>query len=90
MKKPYLVKNGESPVDLKTKTNVCGANNYFKDSREVHFVITGDPTCIVRLTMKNTVKVTAHFEIDIDDFFNGNRYVNFVSGMAAFLNLDPA
>lgn len=75
---------------MNTKINVCGANNYFRETREVHFVVTGDADCIVRLTMKNTVKLTAHFEIEIDDFFNGNKHVSFVSGMAAFLNLDPA
>jgi hypothetical protein len=35
------------PVDLLTKTDVCGANNYFPNENEIHFVVRG--SCLVRV-----------------------------------------
>lgn len=32
-------------IDLMDHATTCGANNYYPDTREIHFVLTNDPEC---------------------------------------------
>lgn len=46
--KPFPIKEGIA-VDLKIHATECGANNYFRETNEIHFVVTGALNCLVRV-----------------------------------------
>jgi hypothetical protein len=52
---------------------ICGANNYFRATNEIHFVVTGAIDCLVRVRQINSVFLSSHLEILIGDFFADNN-----------------
>ena len=63
-----LDNDGETPLD----TAVCGSNKFFHKNNTIHFVVTGDINCMVRVSLTNSIQLTARFSMDIDDFFSND------------------
>lgn len=61
-----LDNNGENPID----NNTCGSNKFFYENYTVHFVITGDDDCLVRVSLTNSIQLTARFDMDINAFYS--------------------
>jgi len=91
LKKPFI-ETLLRHVDLHDYTNVCGANNYFRENNTIHFVVTGDPGCLVRVRQLNTVFLTSRLAISPAIFWaDGNRNVgNWLTLTATLMNLDPS
>ncbi len=69
-------------------TSVCGSNKFFYKNYTVHFVITGDPNCLVRVSLTNSIQLTARFEMNINDFFKDDGVTRFINRMAALLRIN--
>jgi hypothetical protein len=50
-------------------------------------VVTGHPECKVRVSLLNSVQLTARFAISIDDFFKSDGAAKFVNKMCALLRI---
>lgn len=68
-------------------TNVCGANKYYFKHRTIDFVINSQPGCRPRLTITNSIQLTAKFNMNIDDFYRMDGRTQFIDRIAALLNL---
>ena len=64
--KSILSTSSESVISYSSH---CGAYKYLYKSSIVHFIVTSDPSCIVRVSLSSSVKVTARLNIEIDKFF---------------------
>jgi hypothetical protein len=51
-------------------TSICGANNFFYENSTIHFVINGDLNCKVRVSLKNTLKITTSLSMKNSSFSN--------------------
>ncbi len=79
-----LDNNGEGPLN----TSVCGGNKFFYKNYTIHFVVTGDPNCRVRVTLTNSIQLTARFAMNIDDFFRDDGQTRFINRMCALLSIN--
>jgi len=84
-----------SPISLldnnsqqKLDTTKCGSNIFYYFNYTIHFVITGDTNCMVRVTLTNSVQLTLHFSMDINDFFSSNGATRLVDRMCAILHIN--
>jgi len=68
-------------------TTQCGSNIFYYFNYTIHFVITGDPNCMVRVTLTNSVQLTLHFAMNINDFFSSNGPTRLVDRMCAILHI---
>ncbi len=59
-------------VESKLDTTTCGSNKFFYKNYTIHFVVTGDPNCKVRVTLTNSIQLTAKFDMNIDDFYKND------------------
>lgn len=51
-------------------------------------MVTEEPTCIVQIELTESVQLTTHFSMDINDFFNSNSTItNFINNLCALLNI---
>ncbi len=50
-------------------------------------MVTGHPECKVRVSLLNSVQLTARFAISIDDFFKSDGAAKFVNKMCALLRI---
>jgi hypothetical protein len=50
-------------------------------------VVTGHPECKVRVSLLNSVQLTARFAVSIDDFFKSDGAAKFVNKMCALLRI---
>ncbi|KAM3136087.1 hypothetical protein pb186bvf_011892 [Paramecium bursaria] len=71
--------------NLQDKKNECGANNYFSKNRTIHFVVTGDSNCYVKISLKNTIQVTSRIALTQDSFLGKD----FLQYAVAQLGGDP-
>lgn len=78
-----LANNGENPVD----TTICGSNKFFYKNYTIHFVITGDLNCLVRVRLTSAVQLSLHFSMNINDFFSSNGPTRLVDRMCAILGI---
>lgn len=78
-----LDNNGEEQISNST----CGSNKFFYENNTIHFVVTGDASCQVRVSLTNSVQLTARFEMEVDDFFNLNGTTQFIDRMCALLKI---
>lgn len=78
-----LDNGGEAPLN----TSVCGHNKFFYQNYTIHFVVTGHPQCLVRVSLINSVQLTARFAISMDDFFRSDGAARFVNKMCALLKI---
>lgn len=58
-------------VDLKTKSDICGANIYNWKTRTIQYVINGSADCVVRVKVLDTVRIRIKVVMKVEDFFNG-------------------
>ena len=80
-----LENNIEDP--LMSLTHICGANKYYFKHRTMDFVINSNPGCRPRLTITNSIQLTAKFTMSIDDFYQMDGKTQFIDRMAALLGL---
>ncbi len=66
---------------------MCGSNKFFYKNYTIHFVITGDAKCLVRVSLSNSIQLTARFAMDINDFYSNNGQTKFIDRMCALLNV---
>lgn len=69
-------------------TSVCGSNKFFYKNYTVHFVITADKNCQVRVSLTNSIQLTARFSMNIDDFFAVDGQTKFIDRMCAVLGIE--
>ena len=50
-------------------TGTCGANNYFSENNTIHFVITGDISCLVQLRLVNSVRLSIRLTMELEDVY---------------------
>lgn len=80
-----LEDNIEDP--LLQKVSECGANKYYFKHRTIDFVINNNPGCRPRLTITNSIELTAKFSMSIEDFYNMDGRTKFIDRMVALLGL---
>lgn len=78
-----LANNAENPLD----TTICGSNKFFYKNYTVHFVITGDLNCLVRVRLTSAVQLSLHFSMNINDFFSSSGPTRLVDRMCAILGI---
>jgi hypothetical protein len=78
-----LANNGEGPLNVSR----CGSNKFFYQNYTIHFIVTGDVNCQVRVTLTNSIQLTARFAMDIGDFFNKDGQTKFIDRMCALLGI---
>lgn len=79
-----LDNNGLTPLD----TTKCGSNKFFYKNYTIHFVVTGDPACQVRVTLTNSIQLTARFDMDINQFYADDGVTKFINRMCALLQIN--
>jgi hypothetical protein len=87
---PILQTDYASNSGIKTglNTSQCGSNIYFYSNYTIHFVITEDPTCLIVISLTETLQLTTHFSMDINKFFSDNsRITTFINNVCALLNI---
>lgn len=67
---------------------MCGSNKFFYKNYTVHFVVTGHPACKVRVSLTNSIQLTARFDMNINDFFRDDGVTRFINRMAALLKIN--
>lgn len=65
----------------------CGSNKFFYQNYTVHFVLTGDKNCQARVSLTNSIQLTARFNMDINDFFSNDGQTKFIDRMCAVLQI---
>jgi hypothetical protein len=78
-----LLSNGSSPLNV----SKCGSNKFFYKNNTIHFIVTGDKDCQVRVSLTNSIQLTARFAMDIGDFFNKDGQTKFIDRMCALLEI---
>jgi|JI61114C2RNA_FD_contig_31_427163_length_411_multi_1_in_0_out_0_2 hypothetical protein len=68
-------------------TNICGANKYYFKHRTLDFVLNSNPSCRPRITITNSIQLTAKFNMDIDAFYTMDGKTQFIDRMAALLGI---
>ena len=86
---PNILKLGQS-VDLVPKKQLCGANNYYSDTRTIEFILNGDSNCVVTLQTQNSIYVTIRYQTTVDQFFSSNGPATFIDKLAAVVGVAPA
>lgn len=79
-----LDNNGEADLNV----SVCGSNKFFYQNYTVHFVVTADKNCQVRVSLTNSIQLTARFSMDINDFFAQDGQTKFIDRMCAVLGIE--
>lgn len=74
-----------SQYDLSTMTHICGANNYYYETKTIQFVVTGALDCKVSLSLKNTLQVSTRLIITTQEFLR-ERFIQYA---IALLGGDP-
>jgi hypothetical protein len=72
----------------KLNTSICGNNIFYYYNYTIHFVITGDLNCLVRVVMTNSLQLTLHFSMNINDFFSRNGPTRLIDRMCALLHIN--
>lgn len=84
---------GIRPIQLKDNetqlldTAQCGSNKFFYKNNTIHFVVTGDPSCKVRVTLTNSIQLTTKFDMNIDDFYKDDGVTKFINRLCALLKI---
>ncbi len=69
-------------------TSLCGSNKFFYKNYTIHFVVTGDINCKVRVSLTNSIQLTARFAMNINDFFRDDGQTRFINRMCALLSIN--
>ena len=83
--KPIMILNTgpQKPVN----TSECGSNIFFYKNYTIQFVVTGDPSCMVRVSLTNSVQLTLHFAMDINDFWRVDGPTRLVDRVCAVFGI---
>lgn len=82
------VNNTASAPKRPLNTSECGSHIYFYTNYTISFVVTEEPNCLVQIELTESVQLTTHFSMDINDFFNSNSAItNFINNLCALLNI---
>lgn len=66
----------------------CGSYYYFYTNYTTEFIVTEDPNCLITVELTESVQLTTHFSINVDQFFsNSNSVTNFINNLCALLNI---
>lgn len=68
-------------------TSICGSNKYFYNNYTVHFVITAEKSCQVRVSVTNSIQLNARIDMDINSFFSSDGQTKFIDRMCAVLGI---
>lgn len=82
---PILLKDNDTEALNTTK---CGSNKFFYKNYTIHFVLTADPACQIRVTVTNSIQLNARLDMDINLFFNMNGTTIFIDRMLAILGIN--
>lgn len=85
--KPYPIRSGV-PVDLRNKTSICGANNFYYQNGTIEFVVNGQSNCQVRVRLSSFIQLSARIDIPFADFYSNNGVTSFITNICAFLGID--
>jgi len=66
----------------------CGDNIYFYTNYTIHFVVTEDLNCFVRISLTDSIQLTTHFSMNISLFFNNTVQSSFLSNLCALLHIN--
>ena len=83
--KPILILN--TGPEKAVNTSVCGSNIFFYKNYTIQFVVTGDSNCMVRVSLTNSVQLTLHFAMDINDFWRVNGPTRLVDRVCAVFGI---
>jgi hypothetical protein len=82
------VSNTASGVLKDLNNSECGSHYYFYTNYTTEFVVTEDANCLLTVELAESVQLTTHFSININDFFNSaNAITNFINNLAALLQI---
>lgn len=76
-----------SDTDVTSFPTTCGANKYFYRNGTIAFIVTGEGSCQVRVSLNSNVQITSRLMVDINSFFNSGGVATFIDRMTAFLNI---
>lgn len=82
--RPLQLKDNETQLLDTTK---CGSNKFFYKNNTIHFVITGNSACKVRITLTNSIQLTTKFDMNIDDFYKDDGVTKFINRLCALLQI---
>lgn len=85
MIRPISLLDNNGQIDLNTAS--CGSNKFFYQNYTIHFVVTGDPSCLVRVRLTSVVQLTMRFAMNINDFFNTGGPTRLVDRMCAIFHI---
>ena len=71
----------------KLDVSSCGSNIYFYTNYTVHFVLTAAKECQLRVSLTNSVQLTARFDMSVDDFYKKDGETMFINRMCAALGI---
>ena len=58
-----LLDNGaEASID----NTICGSNKFFYENYTIHFNLLDDPNCLVRVSLTNSIQLTARFDMPVN------------------------
>ncbi len=77
----------DSGLKRNLNTSICGDNIYFYTNYTIHFVITEDRSCLIELSLTDSIRLTTHFATTTTDFFANNAISSFISKLCALLGI---
>ena len=85
-KRPKLLT--DSGLNDQIDPTVCGDNIYYYTNRTIVFVVTAEPSCLVRVKLTESIQLTTHLQMNASDFFSSNAMMtNFIDRVAAILQI---
>lgn len=78
-----LTNNGENPLN----TSICGSNKFFYHNYTIHFVVTADKNCQVRVSLTNSIQLTARLDMDINTFYAVSGTTLFIDRVCSVLGI---
>ena len=85
---PITILDEHTEDPLLNYTEICGANKFYFQDQTIDFVITGEEDCVPRLTITNSIQLTAKFDMSLEDFYGMDGKTKFIDRMAALLGLE--
>jgi hypothetical protein len=80
-------RRNDENFDLRTTPEACGANNFWFENRTIHFVVNGQPDCVVNVKEVDMVFVSMRLAMTKDEFFSNNRDTKYIDRICAFLKI---
>lgn len=68
-------------------TSICGSNKYFYQNYTIHFVVTADKLCQVRVSLTNSIQLNARIDMNISDFFSMDGKTKFIDRICSVLGI---